>query len=187
MQPLLPDDPQLLDRLGNDDPYAFEDIYRRYWKRLYDFAYAKTRDADTAGEIVQDLFVTLWEKRNSLQVKNLQGYLLTAVRNRVIDHYKSKAFATLDEIDSPSEPDYPLFLDELEQAMQLAIGQLPEKTRRIFVLNRFEGNTIRQISTELGVPERTVEYHITQALRALKTHLREFIFMVLIIVAAGKF
>lgn len=187
MQPQLPDDPQLLNRLGSDDPHAFEDIYRRYWKRLYDFAYAKTRDADTAGEIVQDLFVNLWEKRNSLQVKNLQSYLFTAVRNRVIDHYKDKTFDALDDADSPSEPDYPLFLDELEQAMQEAVGQLPEKTRRIFVLNRFEGNTVRQISSQLGMPERTVEYHITQALRTLKMLLKEFIFIILAFLATGKF
>jgi RNA polymerase sigma-70 factor (family 1) len=187
MQPLLPDDPQLLDRLGCDDAQAFEEIYRRYWKRLHDFAYTKTRDADTAGEIVQDLFVNIWEKRSSLQVKNLQSYLFTAVRNRVIDHFKDKAFAALDDLDSPSEPDYPIFLDELEQAMQQAVGQLPEKTRRIFVLNRFEGNTVRQISSQLGMPERTVEYHITQALRTLKMLLKEFIFLLLALLSVGKF
>ncbi|GGM96342.1 hypothetical protein GCM10010967_32450 [Dyadobacter beijingensis] len=187
MQPLLPDDAQLLDRLGSDDPHAFEEIYRRYWQRLYDFAYTKTRDTDAAEEIVQALFVVLWEKRVSLQVGNLQSYLFTAVRNRIIDHFKEKAFTALDDVDSPSEPDYPLFLDELEQAMQQAVGQLPEKTRRIFVLNRFEGNTVRQIASLLRMPERTVEYHITQALRTLKKLLKDFILPVAAILVSGKF
>ncbi|MCF0072941.1 RNA polymerase sigma-70 factor [Dyadobacter sp. CY261] len=187
MQPLLPDDAQLLERLGNNDPQAFEDIYRRYWKRLHDFACTKTHDADTAGEIVQELFVTLWERRDSLHIKNLQTYLFTAVRNRVIDHFKEKAFTALDSVDSASEPEYPIFLDELEQAMEQAVGQLPEKTRRVFVLSRLEGNTVRQISSLLGMPERTVEYHITQALRKLKTLLKEFIFLMIGFLAAGKF
>lgn len=187
MQPPFPDDPQLLDRLGNDDPQAFEAIYRRYWKRLYDFAYTKTHDADAAQEVVQELFVTLWERRCSLQIKNLQSYLFTSVRNRVIDHFKDKAFDALDSVDPLSEPDYPLFLDELEQAMQQAVGQLPEKTRKIFVLNRFEGNSVRQISAQLHMPERTVEYHITQALRTLKTLLKDFIVLMLTFLAAGKF
>lgn len=187
MQPPFPDDQHLLDRLGSDDPQAFEDIYRRYWKRLYDFACTKTRDTDTAEEIVQELFVTIWERRHSLQVKNLQSYLFTSVRNRIIDHFKDKAFAALDSVDPLSEPDYPLFLDELEQAMQQAVGQLPEKTRKIFVLSRFEGNTVRQIASLLSMPERTVEYHITQALRTLKTLLKEFIVLMLAVFAAGKF
>lgn len=187
MTPQLPDDSQLLDRLGSHDTAAFEEIYRRYWKRLFDFALTKTRDADVAEEIVQDLFVTVWEKRDSLHIKNLQSYLFTAVRNRVIDHFKDKVFDELDAADSPSAPDYPLFLDELENAMQNAVGRLPEKTRRIFVLNRLEGNTIRQISSELNLPERTVEYHITQALRTLKTLLKDFIILFLTLFSAGNF
>jgi RNA polymerase sigma-70 factor (ECF subfamily) len=187
MNPLLPDDSRLLDRLGSHDTTAFEEIYRRYWKQLYDFAWSKTRDNDVAEEIVQDLFVTVWEKRDSLHVKNLQSYLFTAVRNRVIDHFKTKVFAELDTVDSPTAPDYPLFLDELENAMQSAVGRLPEKTRKIFVLNRFEGNTVRQISNELNLPERTVEYHITQALRTLKMLLKDFIVLFLALLCAGKF
>ena len=187
MQPPFPDDPQLLERLGSDDPQAFEDIYRRYWKQLYDFAHSKTRDADVSQEIIQELFVTLWEKRHSLQVKKLQSYLFTSVRNRIIDHFKDRAFAGLDTVDPLSEPEYPLFLDELEQAMQHAVGQLPEKTRKIFMLNRLEGNNVRQIASLLGMPERTVEYHITQAMRTLKTLLKEFIVLMLALLTLGKF
>jgi len=187
MQLPFPDEPQLLDRLGSDDPQAFEAIYKRYWKRLYDFAYTKTHDADTAAEVVQELFVALWERRRSLQISHLQSYLFTSVRNRVIDHFKDKAFTPLDSVDPLSEPDYPLFHDELEQAMQQAVEQLPEKTRKIFVLSRFEGNTVKQIASLLAMPERTVEYHITQAMRTLKTLLKDFIVLMLAFLASGKF
>jgi RNA polymerase sigma-70 factor (family 1) len=187
MQLPLPDDSQLIDRLGNNDVSAFEAIYGRYWKPLFDFAWAKTHDTDTAEEIVQDLFVTLWEKRNLLQIRSLRAYLFAAVRNRIIDHFKNNIFTELDATDSAGEPDYPLFLDELEAAMQNAVGQLPEKTRRVFVLSRFEGNTIRQIALQLKMPERTVEYHITQALRSLKMLLKEFIVLLVATLLTGNF
>lgn len=182
MQPLLLDDSRLLDQLRCHDSIAFESLYRKYWKRLYDFASAKTRDTNVAEEIVQDLFVNLWEKRESLQVVNLQSYLFTAVRNKVIDYYKEKIFSELENVETASVPDYPIFLDELEAAMQVAVAKLPEKTRQIFLLNRFESKTARQISMQLHIPERTVEYHITQALRALRILLKEYIVSVLAII-----
>jgi len=175
MQQLLLDDSKLLEQLKCHDSGAFELLYSKYWKSLYDFARAKTRDSNVAEEIIQDLFVTLWEKRESLLVINLQSYLFTAVRNRVIDYYKEKVFFELENLESISAPEYPIFLDELEAAMQVAVSKLPEKTREIFLLNRFEYKTAGQISLQLHIPERTVEYHITQALRALRIMLKEYI------------
>ena len=182
MQQLLFDDSQLLDQVRSHNSIAFESLYEKYWKRLYDFAKAKTRDTYVAEEIVQDLFVTLWEKRESLQVANLQSYLFTAVRNKVIDYYKEKIFSELENIEPASAPDYPIFLDELEAAMQVAVSRLPEKTREIFLLNRFGNKTARQISVQLHIPERTVEYHITQALRALRVLLKDYIISVLAVI-----
>lgn len=174
-------------RLKVHDNEAFEALYRKYWKKLFDFATIKTGDADVAEEIIQELFVTLWEKRETLQIINLQSYLFTSVRNRVIDHYKQKIFDELDTVEASSVPDYSFFLEELEMALQAAVSGLPDKTRAIFLLNRFEGKTAREISQELNLPERTVEYHITQALRTLKTQLRDYIALFLLPIANGIF
>ncbi len=157
---------------GNVDEEAFEAIYREYWLRLYDFALAKVHDTDVAEEIVQDLFVNLWEKRKDLRVTNLSGYLFVAVRNRIIDHYKQRLFSDLETVDNITAPDYPLFLDELENELKQAVGRLPDKTREIFMLNRLEGKSVSEIAVKLNLPKRTVEYHITQGLRQLKTFLR---------------
>ncbi len=157
---------------GNVDEKTFQAIYREYWLRLYDFALAKVHDADVAEEIVQDLFANLWEKRKSLIISNLSGYLFVAVRNRVMDHYKQRLFSDLEAGDHVTAPDYPLFLDELESELEQALGRLPDKTREIFMLSRLEGRSIDEISKKLNLPRRTVEYHITQALRQLKVFLR---------------
>ncbi|WP_138476542.1 RNA polymerase sigma factor [Dyadobacter bucti] len=187
MKPLFQDDSELLTRLKSHDNVAFELIYRRYWQHLFDFAFLKTHDADVSEEIIQDLFVTVWEKRESLQVKNLRAYLFTAVRNRVIDHYKEKIFSELDTIEPPEAPEYSFFLEELEATMQNSIASLPDKTQRIFLLNRFEGKTVRQISADLNLPERTVEYHISQAVRVLKVLLKEFIALCLVAFSSSIF
>lgn len=157
---------------GNVDEEAFEAIYREYWLRLYDFALAKVHDPDVAEEIVQDLFVNLWEKRKGLIVSNLSGYLFVAVRNRVMDYYKERLFSDLEAVDHVTAPDYPLFLDELENELEQAMGKLPGKTREIFMLSRLEGKSAGEISRKLNLPKRTVEYHITQALRQMKVFLR---------------
>lgn len=158
----------------------FEAIYRNYWRSLYDYARLKTHDQHVAEEIVQELFTSLWEKRDNLHISNLRNYLFTAVRNRVIDHYKQKVFQDIETAEKSDDFNYPLFLDELDLAIQKGINSLPDKTREIFLLNRFEDKTAREISALLDIPVRTVEYHITLAIRSLKLQLRDFILFILI-------
>lgn len=146
-----------------------------YWQRLYDFAYVKTHDSNVSEEIVQELFVALWEKRETIQVLNFRSYLFTSVRNWVIDYYRQKVFDELESIEDTVASDYPLFLEELEKTLHDAVSQLPTKTQEIFRLNRFEGQTTRQISEQLQLSERTIEYHITKALRTLKMLLKDFL------------
>ncbi|WP_028666488.1 RNA polymerase sigma-70 factor [Runella zeae] len=172
-------DIELLQLIKNHNQAAFESLYRLYWKRLYDFVYVKTHDGNVAEEIVQDLFVTLWEKRDSLLIHNIQSYLFASARNRIIDYYRQKTFDELDNVEVEDVNDYPIFLEELQQALQEAVEKLPPKTKEVFRLNRFEGQSTRQIANRLQLTERAVEYHITQALRTLKTLLKEFLISVI--------
>lgn len=181
MKPIFLNDAEILRGLNNHDQAVFEWLYRMYWQRLYDFAYVKTHDSNISEEIVQELFITLWEKRETLQISNFQSYLFTSVRNRVIDFYRQKVFDELESIEDTVASDYPLFLEELEKALNDAISQLPPKTQEIFRLNRFEGQTTRQISEQLQLSERTIEYHITKALRTLKTLLKDFLSVILLL------
>lgn len=178
MESELQHNPEPADYLVITHKKEFEEIYRLHWQRLYDFALIKTQDKDVAEEIVQDLFVTIWENRKELRIINLQSYLFTSVRNRIINHYNQKIFADLDTATDTVAPDYPLFLDELESALSEALGQLPPKTHNIFMMNRFEGKSAREIAQKLNIPQRTVEYHITQALRQLKILLKNSIAIV---------
>ena len=155
------------------DAEGFEAIYNAYWRRLFDFALAKTQDRDVSEEIIQSLFVEIWEKRDELKIRNLRSYLFVSVRNRVIDHYNEKLFADLEFAANATAPDYPMFLDEMEASFNGVLGHLSGKTREIFILNRLDGKSAKEISLQLKVPERTVEYHITQALRQLRSIFRQ--------------
>ena len=169
----------LLNEQNND---AFAQIFQKYWQELYDFAFVKTQDADVSEEIVQELFVQLWEKRETLNIVNLRSYLFVSVKNRVIDHFRRTTHARLDSVaDLASATPYPLFLEELEAAISDALAQLPEKTQQIFRLKKFEDKTTREIAEQLAMPERTVEYHYTQATRTLKTLLNGFLSLCLVI------
>ena len=141
-----------------------------------------------AAEIVQELFVHLWEKKEELTIRNLRSYLFMSVKNRIIDYYRRMTDARLDSIvDLATPTPYPLYLEELEAAIEEALAQLPEKSQQVFQLKQFENQTTREISQRLSMPERTVEYHYTQARRMLKTLLSNFFSLLIALFRAGIF
>ncbi len=183
----LPDE-ILLIRLRSGDEAAFRVIYERYWKKLYSVARRKIESLDAVEELVQDIFLKVWERRRESRIEQLDAYLFTAVRYATINHIKSTvihekyvdyAYAHLPE--GASTTDDQMDLDELIEAVDKQLNELPEKTSQIFRLNRLEYRSIKEISAQLQVPERTVEYHLSQAIKALRVYLRDYILPVLIL------
>ena len=166
-------------RVGEQE--AFEEIYRRYWQKLLRSAQFKIRSKETIEEILQDLFISLWEKRERVVIENLEAYLNTSLKYLIINQIKKQILQekfveySLKKNELTDDVDESVAFNELSVAIEKAIGQLPEKTQQIFRLNRLEYKSVKEISVLLDTPERTIEYHITQALRALRIHLREFI------------
>lgn len=166
-------------RVGEQD--AFEEIYRRYWQKLLRSAQFKIRSKETIEEILQDLFISLWEKREKVLIENLEAYLNTSLRyliiNQIKKHILQEKFVeySLKKNELTDDVDESVAYNELSVAIEKAIEQLPEKTQQIFRLNRLEYKSVKEIAVLLETPERTIEYHITQALKALRIHLREFI------------
>lgn len=166
-------------RVGEQE--AFEEIYRRYWQKLLRSAQFKIRSKETIEEILQDLFISLWEKRERVVIENLEAYLNTSLKYLIINQIKKQILEekfveySLKKNELTDDVDESVAFNELSVAIEKAIGQLPEKTQQIFRLNRLEYKSVKEIAVLLETPERTVEYHITQALRTLRIHLREFI------------
>ncbi|WP_128544575.1 sigma-70 family RNA polymerase sigma factor [Larkinella soli] len=168
--------------LQKGDHGAFREIYLRHWHPLLVMARRKLQSQEVAEELVQDLFVDLWERRQTARIDELRNYLFGAVKYKVLNEIRSRlqqsrfqqqAGASLPEADHRTEE--MLAYEELSDAVRSSIALLPEKTQLIFRMNREENQSVRQIAHRLQVPERTVEYHLTQSVRALRLHLKDFV------------
>ena len=174
-------DQRLLEDLCNGSKDAFEQIFKRYWHPLYVIAKSKVSH-DEAEEIIQTIFSALWEKRASLAITHLSFYLQTAVRNSVINLIRSrvtqqkywdyyKTFIPVQQAITENEVEF----DDLNEAVEEAVNHLPEKSKKVFRLSRFEGRSIAEIAKLLHVSEKAIEYHLTKSLRDLRLHLKDFI------------
>jgi RNA polymerase sigma-70 factor (family 1) len=161
--------------MKEDNALAFEVLYHRYWKKLFVTAVNKTQDQDLAQEITQEIFVDLWERRATLKISNVSAYLNAAIRFKVISAYKSQLETQIEYLEIPDNSTHDtLALQDFEKSLSSAVALLPEKTREVFQMSRFEQKTVKEISAKLQMPERTVEYHITQSLRFLRLHLQDY-------------
>lgn len=172
-------DEQLLDSLKQHDERAFTEIYNRYWEQLYRSAYRKLYDKAPAKEIVHDVLIDLWKRREALTISHLPAYLEKAVRFKVINYLnRNKTPAFFDEFQtvlySPFEADSQVNLQEFIKLLDAWIATLPEKRRQIFIKYYFEQLSAREIALEMDLSTKTVQNNIsiiTQHLRQWLSHL----------------
>lgn len=173
-------DEALLNLLRLEGLDAFEEIYRRYWKRLYSMSYKRVQSREISEEIVQDIFTSLWITKENTTIENLSAYLFSAVKYKVIKHlakelsrrnYTQQQLALVKEDNSTEEK---VLLDDLEGALEKAIGKLPAKRQMIFKLHRQENLSIKQVASQLGISEKTVENQYGKAMKMLKLNLKHF-------------
>jgi RNA polymerase sigma-70 factor (family 1) len=175
-------DEQLLKLLKSNEEAAFKQIYSRHWKRLFIVAVKKVRVKEIAEELVQNIFVGLWHKRKESEVKNLHAYLLCAIKYQIINYIhsciskeKHLRHALLSAKLEDNTCENVLLIHELSAAIDGAILQLPQKTQQVFRLSRFENHSIKEISAQMNISEKAVEYHITQSLKLMRLHLKDFL------------
>lgn len=184
---LLADD-VLLKLLKIGDELAYKALYLRYWRRLFHVAVSKTNSKEVAEDLVQSVFADLWDRREQHTINNITAYLDTAVKYQVINYIKAAiskraqytGFGELQKTEE-NQADLPLLVQELNTAIDKAIGQLPQKTQTIFRLSRFEKQSNKDISRIMDLSEKAVEYHITQSLKSLRFFLRDFMLVDLVL------
>ena len=173
-------DAALFNFLKANDEIAFQEIYLRHWKRLLKIARDKLHLSDSPEDVVQDIFVKLWENRQTQFVENPAAYLTTALRHSIINVFRNKLVMEkyIVHVQATTSAEYnteqQVALNDLVSSVHRQVGELPEKTREIFKLNRFEFKSAKEISTQLHISERTVEYHISHALKTLKPYFHEY-------------
>jgi RNA polymerase sigma-70 factor (ECF subfamily) len=175
-------DEGLIKLLQQQELGAFEEIYLRYWKKLYSAAYKRIQSRETAEEIVQDIFTSLWLNRHDISIEKLSAYLFTAVKYKIINHLEkeisrriyTKAQADKFTIDNSTEET--VLLNEFTQALEKEIEKLPPKRQKIFKMSRQEHLSIKQVASNLGISEKTAENQLGKALKVLKLNLKHFNF-----------
>jgi RNA polymerase sigma-70 factor, ECF subfamily len=180
----------LVARIREGDERAFEAVFNAYAPSLYSHAHRFTRSRIAAEELVHDTFAALWIARERWAVKSsVAAYLHAAVRNRALNYLRRRrsedafqAHRPAGEIDTAeTAADRALELTGLADAVHRAIAQLPPRRREVFLLHRQHHLTYEEIGELLGLSERTVEHHISNALKVLRGLLAAYLSVTILI------
>lgn len=176
-------DVQLIDRLKSGDDGALSAIYKKYWQQLYLSAYHILKDEQACEDIIQELFIKLWDNRSSVQISvSLKAYLYASIRYEVYRQVRnsmstSDVFDTLfDRLQTPVDYEN-IEYKELIAQVSSAVNALPQKCREVYKLSREEYLSHKQIASRLNISTKTVENHLTKALKQLRTSLGSLILL----------
>lgn len=161
----------------------FAEIYQTFWKKLYSVAYHHLHDKTLAQELVQDVFVKFWLNRDKVKlIENTEAYLLTALRNKIYDHFDSVACrkkhyerALENFSEERNAVDEIVIFNEGMSVIFDELKKMPEKTEAVFRLSKFHKYSNDEIAEKTQLSSKAVEYHITQAIKKLRIRLAMFL------------
>lgn len=181
------------ERITLDGENGFKMVFETFYPRLLRFANEYVGDRFEAEDILQEVFLKLWEKRASLPVEiNLQAYLLTMVKNQCMDFLRHRQVVERNFVDRETalqqETSFNYYaisrfeseqmdVESLERLVEKAINELPEQCRKVFELSRYDGLKYKEIADKMGISVKTVETHISHALKILRVTLKDLFFV----------
>ncbi len=176
------------------DEATFQLLFKSNFKGLCWFAVKYVKDLDTAKEIVQDAFIALWEKRESIDLsKPVKSYLSTMIYNKSLNYLRdnkkfNKDILSFENIypDAGYHQTNKLIEEEISRKIKSAIEELPEKCREVFVLSRYENLKYQQIADKLQISVKTVEAQMSKALQHMRTRLVDYITIMMIFYSIFK-
>jgi RNA polymerase sigma-70 factor (ECF subfamily) len=175
-------DQELLDKLRCSEA-AFTEIYNRYWDKLLYVSALKLQSVTMGEEIVQEIFLDLWKRRETLAINvSLEAYLSVAVKYRIINaHLKIKREQDYLKAQTASVLQADKWLDEkdLEKHFQILVSRLPKKCRITYQLSREAGLSLKEISQTMDISQKAVEANLTRSLKILRFGLKRILFFIL--------
>lgn len=168
----------------------FDDIYLEYYQRCFLFAKSYLQDEMLSKDIASEAMITLWTMMKTEEVKNVRSFLMTVVKNQALNHLRNEHLRMearesiledeLYELDfriaslDSSDPNR-LFSEEIVEIVNRTLGELPEKTRKAFVMSRYQNKSVKEIAGLLNVTVKGADYHIGKALQALRKSLKDYL------------
>ncbi|MGY6647836.1 RNA polymerase sigma factor [Wenyingzhuangia sp. IMCC45574] len=168
----------LLNEISNGNYQAFKKVYDTYSKEMYYYGLKILDDKEVCEDLIQNIFIDLWSKRESLKVKNLKGYLFQSVKYQIFNHLRSKKITKedltrLNLIDVSMNAAQKMEYHELEEKIKTIIeSELPQRCKQIFILSRFEHKTNQEIANELGITMQAVKNQISKGIQKIKLSLQ---------------
>ncbi|WP_339652606.1 RNA polymerase sigma-70 factor [uncultured Maribacter sp.] len=180
--------------IRNGDKVAFRAVIDLYYKEVYWYAKSLGRDDTLAKDLTQETFFTLWKKRDKLSDGVVvKGWLYKSVRNKFLDHvkkYRKETYlletAFVETLDTVARSENQEILKRKMEIIDMEIQNLPKKCSKVFLLSKKEGLTNIEIADYLGVSLKTVEGHLTKALKILREKLKDKIHVLLMILHSSE-
>jgi RNA polymerase sigma-70 factor (ECF subfamily) len=173
-------DKTLAQKIKTGDKDAYQKLFEKYAPRIYRFAFSYLKNKPDAEELVQNVFLKIWEKRNLLDSsQNIKAFVFKVAVNTIYDFIRKKnmeyAFEDYARLNySPGEDStwHSIIFEEMQQNLRQLVSQLPEQQQKIFQLSKLDGLSNDEIARQLNLSKRTVENHLYRALTFLKKHFK---------------
>jgi RNA polymerase sigma-70 factor (ECF subfamily) len=190
MSDKLPSDKILLNLMREGDPASFNALFDRYWEMLYATVFSVCSDREVCSEIVHDIFLNLWLKREKLQIESFKAYIVASARYHVYRHVKNarrKSLEYREDLEyssrvSMNDGELNIHYQDLEKSVDKELEELPRRCKEIFTLSRREQLSNDEIATRLDISKRTVENQLTHALRHLRLSMRHFLIIMFVVI-----
>ena len=159
-----------------EDRKDFEKVYTEYWEKLNVFSFKMTQDEQLAQNIVQDVFIDLWERRKEVEIVAMDHYLFRAVKNQIFKNYRMNRMDKTvleDKFENYLIENLPPADSELADQLYRLLDRLPEKRKEIFLMHKLQEMSIEQIATELSLSKQTVKNQLSLALKQLRSGVKD--------------
>ncbi|MFT3752241.1 MAG: RNA polymerase sigma-70 factor [Paludibacter sp.] len=192
---MIDDNQLLLSALKSGNKNAFTLLFRKYYKDLVLFGGNFISDKAFCEDIVQSVFLRLWENRATFEITtSLRSFLLQSVRNGCLDYIRHtmvvrehEKFSEWVGYSSDFGTENYVLYSELHEKLAAVMKELPSDCREAFMMNRFEGLKYKEIASKLSVSERTIEVRIGKALKLLRQYLHEYLVSILVYISLRFF
>ena len=180
-------DIELVSLLNTSSRSAFDEIYRRHWSTMYTAAFNVLKDHDGCMDVLQDVFIWIWNHREDLEVTSLKSYLISAVKYKVANALRNARLREsihneMENIEgSFNNSDSELELKELKTAIVQFTEGLPKRCKEVFLLSRTEQLSNKEIAKKMGISEKAVERQMTTAIKRLRVSLMRIFALVVVL------
>lgn len=172
---------QLQEGIASGDQAALKELYRLLYKKLVQFAYVLVRSRELSEEVVEDVFIKLWNKRGHiLDIQNLKVYLYIATKNTALNYLSKRAielttapfdYLDIETADIDASPEQLMITAEMLRKMQVAVDALPPRCKMIFKLIREDGLRYKEVSDILGISVNTIDAQMAIAVKRISAAL----------------